>query len=575
MKILKGTSVSSGIARGTVCMYTNEIKDTVPYYAIKDEHVSNELKRLEEARKTAKNEMKEISQLAERQLDKEAKNIFSAYLVFLNDERLYGKISKLIQTKKINAEHAVNDIFDRYIKDFESKDGHFGELAHDFVDIRNRIINAFDIETSRFVCPAGERKSVIVVSKQMTTSMVLNIPKENVLAFVTEQGGFTNHATILARSYGVPNIYGIDIEKNLDCGMDVIVDGSLGKVILSPDEKTVQYYDEKIEGIEKKKTYCDINKEVTPGTKDGEKINLKLNISIAEELNAVNELTYDGIGLLRTEFLFLNRDKAPSEEEQYELYKEILEKSKDKPVSVRLLDLGIDKMPVYFKSSDSMAHNIELRGAVAIDSFPEVYLSQAKALLRAGAGNQNLQILYPMVSDQNDLKTFRKIFDEARKALKKEKTEFYSKKLKEGVMIETPSAVMMVEELLEELDFINIGSNDLLQYSLAAFRNNPVVEDRYHILHPTLVKMMEIIAKAGKKAGKEVCLCGEIAFFEEFYPLFLQMGLRSFSVAVSKFSDIKCELSHLSIPDNENMLSDFYKMSSKEEIDNFFSNYEK
>jgi len=360
------------------------------------------------------------------------------------------------------------------------------------------------------------------------------------------------------------------VADNLDCGMNVIVDGFLGKVIISPDEKTNHYYDQKIKTIEQKKNFCLVKKDLAPRTKEGKRIKLKLNISVSEELHAIKEMPHDGIGLLRTEFLFVQRDKAPSEDEQYTMYKSILQENPGKPVSIRLLDIGLDKKPLYFKLPDEMSHDIELRGAVAVEVFPDIYLSQMKALLRAGAGMTNLQLLYPMVSDLNDLETFRNIFREAGKILRKEKAEFNNENIREGVMVETPSAVMMVDELLNEVDFINIGSNDLLQYSLAAFRGNSMVEDRYHILHPTLVKMMDIIVSAGKKVKKEVCLCGEIAFFEEFYPLFLQIGLRSFSVAVAKFSDIKCELLNLHIPGNKDMLKDFYKIHSKESINEYF-----
>ena len=570
MKLLKGTPVSSGIVRGTVCLYSNEVEDSLPHYVVKDQHISKELARLEAARTVAREEMKEIVQLAERQLDKEAKDIFKTHLLFLDDDSLYQKIADLIKKRKINAEHAVNDIFEEYIKSFQIKDKHFKELTNDFVDIRNRIIGAFNLEAGRFVCPIGERRAVIVASKRLTTSMVLNIPRENVLAFVTEQGGITNHATILSRSYGVPNIYGIDLARNLDCGMDAIVDASSGKVIVSPDKKTIQYYDKKIESLEKKKKYCQIREDLLPGTKEGMRIRLKLNISIAGEIKIARGLPHDGIGLLRTEFLFADRSSPPSEDEQYAMYKKVLEENKDKPVTIRLLDLGLDKMPTYFKLPESLSDNIEIRGAMAVETFTDIYLAQARALLRAGLNNRNLQLLYPMVSDLSDLKTWRDLFEKAGKLLKSEQVKFGNKNIKEGIMAETPSAVMMIEELIKEVDFINIGSNDLLQYSLAAFRGNPLAEDRYHILHPTLVKMMELIVKAGRKAKKEVCLCGEIAFFEEFYPLFLQLGLRSFSVAVSKFSDIKCELLNLHIPRNKDMLKDFYKIHSRENINKYF-----
>ena len=566
MKILKGISVSSGIARGIVCVYANEIEEILPHYLIEDSQVPFELKRLREAIDIAKKEMEELTSTDKMQLDEEIKKVFNAHLSILSDENLYRKISGMIKNKNINSEHAVSDVFDEYIKKFESKDNHFREIANDFVDIRNRVIGAFGLETGRFKCEIGDRKSVIVASKRLTTSMVMNISKEKVLAFVTKDGGFTNHATILARSYGVPNIYGVDIENNLHCGDSLIVDGSMGKVIISPDEKTTIYYDKKIKTLEQKKTYCELIKDFSPATKDGEKIQLKVNISMAEEIDYIKKMPHDGIGLLRTEFLFAQKDSPPSEEEQYRVYKRILDENSKKPVSIRVLDIGLDKMPLYFeKIKDG-----DIRGAIAVESFPDIYITQAKALLRANT-HSNMRLIYPMVSDLNDLRTFRQIFISAAENLKKESIKFNNKEIKEGIMIETPSAVMMAEELLKEVDFINIGSNDLLQYSLAAFRDNPLAENRYHILHPSLVKLMKIVTEAGIKAKKEVCLCGEIAFFEEFYELFLLIGLRSFSVAVTKFSDIKCQLMNINIDKDKSRLKEFYKMDSIEKIEKYFA----
>lgn len=572
MKILKGISIASGVAEGIICLYLTETEKTLPHYSISVEQIPNELKRLEEAMEKAKERMKRMIQVAEKQLDRQATDIFNVHLSILEDPSLAKKISKLIRAKKINAEHAVSDVFGEYLKNYENKEGHFKELTHDFIDARDRILATFNVETGRFKCPISERQPVIVAAKTLTPSMVLSIPREYVLAFVTQEGGFTSHATILARSYGVPIIFGIDVEKNLDCTVPAVVDGSLGKIIIFPDNKTKEYYRRKIRNLEKKKKFCEVRKDLSVRTESGGRVKLKLNINVPGELTTIKELTHDGIGLLRTEFLFMQKDSAPSEEEQCKMYSRILQEIPQRPVTVRLLDIGADKLPSYFRLPRQINPDLGLRGAMAVETFPEIYLTQIKALLRANV-NSNLQLLYPMVSDLNDLKTFRQVFTKAKKALKKKGIKFNDKSIKEGVMIETPSAVMMSPELLGEVDFINIGSNDLLQYTLAASRGTLLVEKRYHILHPALVKLLEIVLKAGKRVKKEVCLCGEIASFEEFYPLFLQIGLRSFSVALSKFSDIKCELLHLQIPKNKNVVKDFYKNKSKKEIDKYFKLY--
>ena len=568
MKKLKGTSVAPGISRGTVCLYLGERERTLPHYLISSGQIPKELERLQRALKAAGKRMEEMVQAARRQLDKEASEIFNAHLSIITDRELFRKISQLIRRRRVNAEHAVNDAFEDYIKKYENKELHFRELIHDFADVRNHILGAFNGETGKFKCPIGEREPVIVAAERLTPSMVSNISRENVLAFVTKQGGFTSHATILARSYGVPVIFGIDVENNLDCGMKAIVDGSLGEVIVSPDRKTGEYYSRKVGKREKRKSFCDLKKELSARTGSGRRIKLKLNVNTPEELEYAKELSYDGIGLLRTEFLFRG-EEVPSEEEQYLLYRAILQGEAGRPVAVRLLDIGRDKLPSYFKLPDQNGLDLGLRGAMAVETFPEIYLTQAKALLRANLGS-NLQLLYPMVSDLEDLKTFRGILLKAKKALRKEHVRFNSGDIKEGLMIETPSAVMMAEELLKEVDFVNIGSNDLLQYTIAASRDNLLAENRYHILHPALVKQLEIIARAGKRVKKEVCLCGEIASFEEFYPLLLGIGLRSFSVAVPKLSDIKCELLHLGLSLGKGQVKDFYKVKSKEEIDKYF-----
>jgi phosphoenolpyruvate-protein phosphotransferase (PTS system enzyme I) len=569
MKILKGISAASGIKAGKVCLYLTEMENSLPHYSILAKQINNELKRLDEAMEQAKKSMKEMVAVAQKQLDKDAQEIFNTHLLILNDKSLYAKVSGVITAKKVNAEHAVNDVFEEFIQKYKTKGEHFKELIHDFVDTRNRILNAFNIETGKFKCPIGEREPVIVAAKRFPPSLVLSIPKENALAFVTEEGGFTSHSTILARSYGVPIVFGIEVEKNLDCGTEVIVDGSAGKIIVEPDKKTQIYYQRKIEDIEKKKLFCEPRKALSVQTRAGSRVQLKLNINTPSEMNFLEEFPHDGIGLLRTEFLFMQRNEPPSEEEQYKMYRSILSDVAEKPVTVRLLDIGTDKMPLYFKLPSQINPDLGLRGSFAVENFSDIYLTQMKALLRANI-NANLRLLYPMVSDLSDLAIFRDLVTKAKRALKREKIKFNDKGIQEGIMIETPSAVMLAQELLKEVDFVNIGSNDLLQYTLAAARGNVLVEKRYHVLHPALVRLLEIVVKAGKKAKKEVCLCGEVASFEEFHSLLFSIGLRSFSVSVSKFADIKCELLHLEESAGKTMIKNFYKKKTKEEIDEYF-----
>jgi len=568
MKVLKGISAASGLAMGVACLYTSEIESTLPRYAVDEQGVPREVERLKAALERAQREMRSMIRVAESQFDKEAAGIFNTHLLILSDAMLFKKTAGFIETRKVNAEHAVADVFAEYIEKYKKEKGHFQELTHDFIDARDRILGGFGWDTGKFKCEVGEQRPVIVVAKRLTPSMVLNIPPKHVLAFVTEEGGFTSHATILARSYGVPIIFGVEAEKELDCGVEIIVDGSRGEIVVAPDEKTRVYFVRKIELLAKKKNVCAVNRDRFAHTRAGQRITLKVNISTPEELNMINGMPHDGIGLLRTEFLFKRRESPPSEEEQYRMYRDIFS-AEAGPVTVRLLDLGSDKLPPFLTLPENINTDLELRGAMAVETFPEIYVTQARALLRAAA-DRNVRLLYPMVSDVNDLETFRSIVAKARNQMAKENAVLPTGRMQEGIMIETPAAVMLAGELMAAVDFVNIGSNDLLQYTLAASRGNMLSEKRYHILHPALLKLIEMVAREGRKAGREVCLCGEIASFEEFYPLFLQIGLKSFSVAVSKFNDIKCELIHVERSKDKQLLTGFYRTRSKEEADRYF-----
>ncbi len=568
MKVLEGTAVSSGLVRGLVCLYSDQSEETVPHYTITDNQISNEIARLQESFRKTQGSMQKMIKTAEKIFDKQAVGIFNVHLMMLKDEELLRKIISLIKEKKINAEHAVHDVFETYINLYNKKQLHFKELAQDFLNLKERILSSFSGLSGHFECSVGERQRVVVAAQKLTPYMVLNIPRKNVLAFITQEGGYTTHAMILARSLGIPVIFNINVKENMRCMDRVIVDGFSGKVIVSPDKRTENYYSQKIEKHKTREKVCAIKGKIVSKTASNIRIKLKLNISTPGELEMIKDFNHDGIGLLRTEFLFLERNHPPSREEQFNMYKLIMQKAANKPVVVRLLDIGSDKLPLFINLPQQINPDLEIKGARAVEIFYDLYLTQVKAILRAAKG-RDLRILYPMVTDESDIIVFKKLISRAKKELNKEK-EAFSKKITEGIMIEIPSAALRADVLLPMVDFANIGSNDLLQYTLAAYRGNALVEKRYHILHPSLVKLFEIIIKAGKKEKKEICLCGEISSFEEFYPLFLKLGLRSFSVAVAKFPHIKCELLHLNTSEKTGLVKKVYSAKSKLELDRLF-----
>lgn len=567
MKVLKGISANAGLAKGVAAVYTEEVEENIPHYMVEEEKIEKEINRLKEAYGKTKEAIEQMLKASEEIFGKTGQEIFAAHGTILEDEALFEEIVSLIKKRLINAEHAVNDVFDSYQEKFKQKDFHFSEMTHDIVDVRNRLLSSFNGISGQFECPESERQPVIVISKRLTPSMVLNIAESDVLAFVTEEGGLTSHATILAQNFGVPIIFGVEATENIDCGDKVIVDASMGKVFVNPDKKTEKYYDKKIEEAEKRKQFCVVKEEEPAQTKKGARLILKANISLQAEIKLLDGMNYDGVGLLRSEFLFANRNKGPSEEEWFKVYKSIAEAAKDKSVDIRFLDISGDKMPLYLQLPSGENNDLGIRGARAIDIFYDMYLNQTKAMLRASAYG-NVRLLYPMVSDISDIESFREVVKEAKSILDNE-GEKYKKDIKEGIMIETPAAAVMAGTLLKHVDFANIGSNDLLEYTLAVSRNSQIIEKRYHILHPSLIRLMEIVVEETRKLKKEVCLCGEIASFEEFYPLFLSLGMNSFSVEASKLSDIKCNLLHLEKPD-KSYLDKFYKNLKKNDIEKFF-----
>ncbi|MEI8217647.1 MAG: phosphoenolpyruvate--protein phosphotransferase [Elusimicrobiota bacterium] len=571
MKILKGIAIASGIARGEVCCYLTPSEETLPHYAVSPGDMPREIERFRAAVLSAQQEMRQMIRVIEASQDAKAADIFNAHLLILSDEQLSRAVISLIEKRGVNAEHAVNDAFEEHIRRYDALEGHFRELTHDFVDTRDRILQAFGREAGHFKCDISAGSAIIVAAKRLTPSMVLTIPRGRVLAFVTEEGGITSHATILARAYNVPMVFGIAVSAEMDCGMPVVVDGSRGTVVVAPDKKMTQYYDKKIAAAVRKKSVCMLSGKAEATTRNGKRITLKINMSTPDDLTLAHDLPHDGIGLLRTEFLFMDKTREPNEDEQVRTYRSILNACSAKPVTVRLLDISSDKLPPFLQLPARVNADMELRGAMAVEVFQELFIVQVKALLQANT-HGNLRLLYPMVSDIGDLKTFRTIVHQARAILTREKKPFNAD-FTEGIMVETPAAALMADQLLEEVDFINIGSNDLLQYTLAASRGSAVAEARYHILHPAVLKLISMAAAAGRRAGKEVCICGEVASFEEFYPILLDIGLSSFSVTPAKFGDIKCDLMHQDIAAGKKLLTDYSAAKTKHDADAFFAKY--
>jgi phosphotransferase system enzyme I (PtsI) len=578
MEIFQGRAVASGIAIGKICVYSAEGEGDVPHYSIDSDSVAFEKQRAGNAILRARDVMLAMVERASGSLEPHLAEIFHMHYAVLEEKWVLESVEAYIDEHLVNAEHAVVDVFQTFIDKYSSQIGHFADFAQDLNDIRDRILECFeDSSSSGFACPTGASSPVIIAAHALVPSLVLNVNPENVLAFVSMEGGVTTHATILARSLGVPIIFGIPVARYLHCGDQVIVDGSLGRVFVNPSTDVSSYYEEKARSLAAVRIKCESFANEPIITPSGRDLSLKINISFPEELVLAENVPHQGIGLLRTEFMMFHRDSPPSEHEIASQLRDVMNQvecdidGNHRPVTVRTLDISSDKLPPYMELPHQINPDLGIRGARAVEYFPEIYHAQFKAFWRVNEPGR-FRVLFPMVSDLADLMVFRSALDRAAAELESEGVEFH-RQMTQGIMIETPSAALMIDQLLEYVDFVNIGSNDLNQYTLASTRGDAATEGRYHIFHPSIAKLIEMVARAGQSNSKEVCLCGEISYFEEFYPLILALGIESVSISVSKLKDIKCYLHGLDVMDEkgvESMLRKFYCLSLKDEVDGFF-----
>ena len=573
MIVITGRAASPGIAWGSIYIYDpmDTAMDPLINRTIPLKNIPGEIKQLEKSFAQASKNLDKMISAYKNSPDKNATDVLNFHRQVINDPKIFEDSLHRIKHQKLRAHHAVSEAFNEYINIYKQKGVYFKHLISDFIDIRNRLLYSVNKISDGLQMSAIENQPMIIATRMLTPSMVLEIPREKTLGFITKEGGLTTHATILARAYGIPIIFGVNIDDTLKNGEEAIVDAYREKIYLNPGSSTKRYYASKIGSIAKRKYYSDDSKALPAATACGTRVTVRLNINSPDELDTVSSLPHDGIGLLRSEFMFLERNTPPTEDEQYSMYSRILVNSGDRPVTIRLLDFDVDKLPSYFELPGNTEIKLKFRGSRLVDLLHDAYMTQVRAILRAGV-HGNVRILYPMVSDLSDLAVFRKLVSEARKSLRRDRIK-YRTKIPDGIMIETPSAVAMCRELLENADFANIGTNDLLQYVLAVSRDMAVIEERYHILHPSLAKFIEMIMQASKETGREVCICGVVASYESFYPLFLAMGLKCFSVPVFCFDEIRLALGRIKEERNGSLLKKFYSLKNKKQMDSFFRKY--
>lgn len=532
MQIYKGKSVFGGIAIGKISVYS---KAEQQVKRLKIENVEKEVERYHEATATAIQQLQELYDKALREVGEANAAIFEIHQMMLEDDDYAESIENMIQMQKVNAEYAVAQTADNFARMFSlMDDDYMKERAADVKDISERLLTVLQGEESQGV---ESQEPSIIVADDLAPSETVQLDKDKVLSFVTVHGSLNSHSAILARTMGIPALVGtklpVDDTVNGKLG---IVDGTNGIIYVDPDEVTLGKMKElqKIE-LEKKKL-LETLKGKENITLDGQKILLYANIGNTKDLATVLQNDAGGIGLFRSEFIYLEREDYPTEEEQFQIYKAVAETMAGKRVIIRTLDIGADKQCDYFKMEKEENPAMGCRAIRICLKRPEIFKTQLRALFRASVYGK-IAIMYPMITSVKEIQRIKDIVTQVKANLEEQGVEY--REPEQGIMIETPAAVMISDQLAKEVDFFSIGTNDLTQYTLAIDRQNTALDEFYDPHHPAVLRMISMVVNNAHKAGIWAGICGELGADRELTKEFLVMGVDELSVSPGNILPIR------------------------------------
>lgn len=555
MEIIKGIAVSSGIAIGYAKLVRKE-KLLIKRKTIQDYEIEDELLHFE---KSVNHVVKDIDTLiADLSHSKVNKEILTTHKMILQDPEFFDKITKLISNELYSLENAINEHFSSLVELFNNMDNEYFSLrSQDYEDVADRLLGHLLKQEKNYFEKLDENS--ILISENITPSGVTKAYEKKIKGFCTEKGSKNSHSSIIARSMNLPSVSGISkILSIIKEEQLLVIDGSKGLLIISPDDQTLKEYRELFQKEEEEKHKLQKLKNIESRTKDGKRILLMCNIEIPEELELVLKYNSDGIGLFRTEFLFIGRIELPSENEQYEIYKKIAEKCAPQPVIIRTIDVGGDKLSEILNIEHEENPNLGCRGIrISLENIP-VFKTQIRAILRANSKG-NVKIMFPMISSVDEVIKAKEIIEICKNELKKEKIAF-NPEIEIGAMIEVPSAAITSDLIAEECDFLSIGTNDLIQYTLAVDRDNQAVLSYYQPCHPAVIKLMKLTVKNAHKKGVKVAICGEMASEPEFIPILIGLGIDEFSVSPGKILLIKKEILQCDLHESAKMVGTKYNL---------------
>ncbi len=524
----RGKGVYGAVAIGRVKVF--ERRD-IEVERVKTDNAEGEIKRLENAKKEAILQLGNIYKKAIKEVGEANARIFEIHMMMIEDEDYNDAIAKMIRVQNVNAEYAVAITADNFAAMFSSMDdAYMRERAADVRDISNRIISCMGDKAEDDVL---FDEKMIICANDLAPSETVSLDINKVLGFVTAYGSSNSHTAILARNMNIPAIIGVGSEflQHINDGNIAVANGYTGEFILNPDEKTIEEYRKKAEDDREKKALLQRLKGKEDITLDGTRINIYANIGSVDNIGSVLLNDAGGIGLFRSEFLYLESADYPTEDEQFRIYKRVLESMADKRVIIRTLDIGADKQAEYFNLEKEENPALGLRAIRLCLQRPEIFKTQLRALFRASAYG-NLGIMFPMITAKSELEEILQICRQVKSELAKDRIEF-GENVELGIMIETPAAAIISDVLAPMVDFFSIGTNDLTQYTLACDRQNPNLERFCDTHHEAVLRLVEISAKNAHKHNKWIGICGELAADTSLTETFIRMGIDELSVSPS------------------------------------------